>query len=283
MTLHNYRLVCANAKLFREGKPCEDCVGTHPWRAVRHRCYRDSALASFIAAAGIEIPRRLQAWDGVNLFLALTTFAKQRFIAGGLPPERLVVKPNFVDDPGIRANLPSESRTILYVGRLSHEKGVRTLLDAWGDSTPQNLELLIVGDGPLRVDLEASAPPGVRFVGHLAAEEVGELMLRSRALAFPSVWYEGQPMVLLEALAAGLPLIVSDLGGLPETVSDTQAAIFAQPGVRSSWARALGRLEDSQWVETAARRARSVYATRYSTESAINGLMSAYGTAMGSR
>jgi len=125
MTLHNYRLVCANAKLFREGKPCEDCVGTHPWRAVRHRCYRDSALASFIAAAGIEIPRRLQAWDGVNLFLALTTFAKQRFIAGGLPPERLVVKPNFVDDPGIRANLPSERRTILYVGRLSHEKGVR--------------------------------------------------------------------------------------------------------------------------------------------------------------
>jgi len=276
MTLHNYRLLCANAMLFREGRPCEECVGTHPWRAVPYRCYRGSALASVVAASAIEVSRRLGVWSDVAVFLTLTEFAKQRFVAGGFSADRLVVKPNFVDDPGSRTNPASESNTILFVGRLSEEKGVRTLLDAWRDAAPDDLELLIVGDGPLARELRATVPRGVRFAGKVPPTQVAELMRRARAMVFPSVWYEGQPMVLLEALAAGLPLVVSEIGGIPETVGDGGAAVSAPPGDRSAWAAALNRLSDAGWVDAASLHARAVYEARYSVEPALDGLMRAY-------
>ncbi len=276
MTLHNYRLLCANAMLFREGRPCEECVGTHPWRAVPYRCYRGSAFASAVAASAIEVARRLGVWGDVSVFITLTEFAKQRFVAAGLTADRLIVKPNFVDDPGSRTNPASASNTILFVGRLSEEKGVRTLLDAWRDAALDDLELLIVGDGPLAGELRATAPPAVRFAGRVPPAQVVELMRQARAMAFPSVWYEGQPMVLLEALAAGLPLVVSDIGGIPETVGDGGAAVSALPGDRSAWARALSRLTDAASVEVASMQARAVYEARYSVEPALEGLVRAY-------
>jgi len=279
MTLHNYRLLCANAMLFRDGRPCEECVGTHPWRAVPYRCYRGSAVASWVAASAIEISRRVGVWSDVAVFLTLTEFAKERFVAGGLAAERLVVKPNFVDDPGSRTNPASESSTVLFVGRLSEEKGIRTLLDAWRTGAFADLELLVVGDGPLAGELHATAPPGVRFAGRVPPEQVAELMRRARAMVFPSVWYEGQPMVLLEALAAGLPLVVSDIGGIPETVGDG-GAVSAPPGDRSAWADVLNRLRDATWIEEASLQARAVYEARYSVEPALEGLMRAYETAM---
>ncbi|NIA25551.1 MAG: glycosyltransferase [Gammaproteobacteria bacterium] len=283
VTLHNYRLMCANAKLFRDGGPCEDCVGTHPWRAVRQGCYRDSVPASIMAAAAIELPRRLHTWRSVDLFLPLTEFARERFIAGGLPPDKLWVKPNFVDDPGQRRVSPSESSVVLFVGRLSAEKGIEVLLDAWRDAAPDHLELLIVGDGPLRETLEGSPPSGVRFLGRLPADQVHELMLGARAMAFPSIWYEGQPIVLLEALAAGLPLVVSAIGGIPDTVADERAAVAVPAGDRSEWATALGRLADSDWVDDAGLHARHVFESRYAPCHALEALVEAYRRAMGNR
>jgi glycosyltransferase involved in cell wall biosynthesis len=280
MTLHNYRLLCANAMLFRDGKPCEDCVGTHPWRAVQHRCYRNSTLESLIAAAAIELPRRRGVWEDVDLLLPLTEFARGRFVAGGVPPEKLLVKPNFVDDPGPRAGAPSGSDSVLYVGRLSEEKGIRLLLDAWRLARPKGLELLVVGDGPLADGLGASVPPGVRLLGGLEHHNVRELMIEARALLFPSIWYEGQPMVVLESLAAGLPLVASKIGGIPETIADREAAILVPPGDRSEWADSILRLEDDSWVDTAGERSRSVFESRYSAEHALNGLMTAYGAAI---
>lgn len=275
LTLHNYRLLCANAMLYREGQPCEECVGIHPWRAVRYRCYRGSFLASAAAVSAIEVPRRLGVWHDVAVFLTLTHFARQRFIAGGLPAERLVVKPNFVDDPGGRMNPSSASNTVLFVGRLSEEKGIRNLLDVWRDG-PTDLELLVVGDGPLGDELRATAPPGVRFAGRVQQGQVSELMRRARAMVFPSVWYEGQPMVLLEALAAGLPLLVSSIGGIPETVGDRGAAISVAPDDRSAWGEALSRLADGAWVDEASLQARATYEARYSVEPALDGLTRAY-------
>jgi glycosyltransferase involved in cell wall biosynthesis len=274
MTLHNYRLLCANAMLFREGRVCEDCIGTSPWRAVPHRCYRNSMFASAVAATAIDIPRRLGVWDDVDLFISLTEFARERFVAGGLPATKLLVKPNFVDDPGPRPNLPSTSNTVLFVGRLSTEKGVRTLLEAWHSSDLAGLELLVVGDGPLREELESTAPRGVRFAGRVAPERVSELMLRSRGMVFPSVWYEGQPMVLLEALAAGLPVVASDIGGIPETVAGH--SVLVAPGDRTSWTRALERLADAEWVDSASAANRAVYESRYAPEVALGELEGAY-------
>jgi glycosyltransferase involved in cell wall biosynthesis len=274
MTLHNYRLLCANAQLFRDGHPCEDCVGRGPWQGVRHRCYRGSLPASMLAASAIAIPRRWDAWRNVDLFLALTDFAKDRFVAGGLPERKLLVKPNFVDDCGPRPVPPSESRTVLFVGRLSVEKGIDILLDAWGRACPDGLELVVVGDGPLASELRRSSPAGVRLLGRLGQQQVSELMLSARALVFPSIWYEGQPMVLLEALAAGLPLVVSSIGGLPDSVVDERAALMV--GQRSEWAKSLSGLVDDRWVDEAGHRARAVYEEHYGPTAALDRLLDAY-------
>lgn len=283
LTLHNYRLLCVNAQLFRDGKPCEDCVGTHPWSGLRHRCYRDSYLASAASAVTIQSNRWLKTWRKVDRLLALTDFARTRFMSAGLPPERLQIKSNFVDDPGPRKSLPSSSRTVLFVGRLSTEKGIADLLKAWSKANLEGLTLAVVGDGPLRPMLEASAPANVSFLGRLPGHHVEELMLSSRAMLFPSVWYEGQPMVLLEALAAGLPVIASDIGGLPETIADPRAASLAIPGDVASWVSALECLQDASWVETASSAARTVFENRYTPEIGLRALTDEYARAIANR
>ena len=226
LTVHNYRLACINGQLLREGHPCTICVGTHPWAGVKYRCYRDSLFASSVAAGTLALNRRMRTWERyVDVFLALTNFMKEFLIASGLPPERIIHLPNFTPDPGGRRNLPSESDTILFIGRLSPEKGIEQLLEAWVRSAPEGLRLVMVGDGPMAAQLAGQRWSGIEFRGRLDRPEVRELMLRARALVVPSTWFEGQPMVVLEALSAGLGVIVSDQGGLPETVGDGGVAV----------------------------------------------------------
>lgn len=283
MTLHNYRLLCVNAMLFRDGKPCEDCVASHPWHGVKHACYQDSWAASVISAATIDLHRRMRTWDMVDALLPLTEFARSRFLAGGFPPDKLRVKPNFVVDPGPRHSNPSESKMVVVVGRVSAEKGIQTLVEAWRRAAPTGLELVVIGDGPLRQELEINPPLSVRFLGSVSSAEVADYMLRARALVFPSVIYEGQPMVLLEGLAAGLPLVVSSIGGIPETVHDDQAAVFAEAGDADSWATALSRLGDDDWVDQAGRVARGVFEARYTPEQVLGELIDVYEQTIKSR
>jgi glycosyltransferase involved in cell wall biosynthesis len=282
-TLHNYRLMCVNAQLFRNGAPCEDCVGSHPWHGVQHRCYRGSVPASTVSAATIQLNRWLRTWQRVDRILVLTDFARSRFVASGIPADHLHLKPNFVDDPGRRFGSPSSSQTVLFVGRLSEEKGIADLLDVWATTVPVDLKLAVVGDGPLRSSLESLNIPNVHFVGQLAGPEVQQLMLSSRALVFPSIWYEGQPMVLLEALAAGLPLVVSDIGGLPEIVAGTTAAVLARPGDSGSWSDALGHLADNLRIDQSGKSARRVFEERYSPEIGLDRLMHEYEGAIAHR
>jgi glycosyltransferase involved in cell wall biosynthesis len=276
-TLHNYRLLCCNGKLFREGEPCELCVGSHPWRGVRHRCYRGSAMASGVVAGTTASHRALRTWDRqVDVFLTLTGFARELFLRGGLPAERMLVKPNSVPDPGARANPPSASQTVLYVGRLSEEKGILQLLDCWREAPPPGLELLIVGDGPLRREVEDRSLSRVRVAGRLATGRVRELMLSARALVFPSVWYEGQPMVVLEALAAGLPVLASDLGGTAATLRGMGREWLIQPGDRSAWQTGLAHLGGDTVIDRAGLRARALYEQAFTPERSLLGLETAY-------
>lgn len=277
MTLHNYRLLCANAILFRDGEPCELCVGSLPWNGVRYRCYRGSAVASLVAAAALTANRPAGTWQRyVDLFLALTEFARGVFIRGGLPEERVLVKPNSVADPGPRANPPSASRSVLYVGRLSEDKGVLRLLDAWRSASVADLELIVVGDGPLRQNIERRRAPGVRVVGRLAPSQVAKLMLTSRALAFPSLWYEGQPMVVLEALAAGLPVLASNHGGTEATLRGIGSKWLVEAGDRRGWQLALARLSDGTSLDQAGRRARELYERSFTPKCSLTALESAY-------
>jgi glycosyltransferase involved in cell wall biosynthesis len=277
MTLHNYRLVCANALLFRDGRPCEDCVGSHPWHGVVHRCYRGSVFQSVPAAATIALHHRLGTWrHDVDLFLALNEFSRTLLVRGGLPAERILVKPNFVDDPGARAVRAGSSPVVLCIGRLVAQKGVDLLLEAWRRLGDRRLELRLVGDGPLRGELERRAVPGVRFAGRLPPAEVREQMLAGRALVFPSRSYEGQPMVVLEALAAGLPVLASSLGGMPELLAPLGSAWRAPVATVAGWVEALGRLIDDQLVDQASTQARAQYERSLTRSGGLAALEAAY-------
>jgi glycosyltransferase involved in cell wall biosynthesis len=277
MTLHNYRLVCSNALLFRSGRPCEDCVGTHPWHGVRHRCYRGSVLASAAAAAAIAVNQARHTWErDVDLFLALSEFAKQRFVTGGIPESKIRIKPNFVSDPGPRSHPPSASRTVLYVGRLSPEKGADLLFDAWEAIDNTNFELLIVGEGPLRPQLVRRRLAGVRLLGSLPPREVARRILKARALIFPSTWYEGQPMVILEALASGLPVLGSDLGGTAELLRPLGSRWLVRPDDSGAWSSALLRLQDDEAIDVAGRQARELYEARFTPSTGLSQLEETY-------
>lgn len=148
-TVHNYRLSCVNALHYRDGSVCEDCVGRMPWRGVIHRCYRGSAAQSAVVAVTIGTHRVAGTWQkNVDVIIALTSFAAANLVVAGVPPERIVVKPNVVEDPGPRVKPASKSRRLLFVGRLTEDKGIIDLLDAWAATGSRNLELQIVGDGP---------------------------------------------------------------------------------------------------------------------------------------
>lgn len=219
-TLHNYRLICPGALLQRDGHPCEDCVGTTLLPALVHRCYRGSLPAT---AALVWMLARNR-WTGtyrtlVNRYIALTGFAADRLIAGGLPRERLAVKPNFLPDPPAPGS--GAGGYAVYTGRLSAEKGVRTLLEAW--KALGHIKLKILGDGPLRQELESTARNtglNVEFLGFLPRdrilEEIGQAVLQ----VVPSEWYEGFPMVILEAYACGTPVVAARIGSLDEIVID---------------------------------------------------------------
>jgi glycosyltransferase involved in cell wall biosynthesis len=284
MTLHNYRLLCANGQLFRDLAPCEDCVGAAPWPGVRHGCYRDSALLSVPPAGTIALHDRLRTWTrAVDLFLALNEFARARFIRGGLPPDRIRVKPNFVPDPGPRTRPAASSDTVLYVGRLSPEKGVDVLAEAWRRLDGGTLELVVIGDGPLQQALERRSPAGLRFQGQLPAGEVRSRMLGARALVLPSIWYEGQPMAVLEALAAGLPVLGSDIGGIPELLAPLGRDWLASPGEVASWAAGLQALTDGDRIAAASVEARALYERSFSTATAARALEAAYDQARSRR
>jgi glycosyltransferase involved in cell wall biosynthesis len=265
VSLHNYRLACVNSGLQRGGRPCELCLGKVPWRGVRHRCYRDSAAASAAAALGIQIHRLTGTWKhNVDLFLALTDFARQKLVLAGLPEGRIVVKPNFTPDPGPRPAAPSASRRIAFIGRLSPEKGLALALTAWRRAELPNLELAIAGEGPERRSLEARAPASVRFLGRLDRGAVDELLHSSRAVLLPAASYEAQPLGALEAMAAGAPVLGSDLGGVGETIRPLGPAWSVSPHTVAAWAKALSRLADDRFVDAGGLAARRTYEERHS-------------------
>lgn len=282
-TLHNYRRVCPNASLFRDGHPCEDCVGRSPWPGVIHRCYRSSAVASAAVAVGIELERRGGLLDrSVASYLVLNAFMRDVLVRGGLPPDKVVVKGNSVPDPGERPASPSASATLLVVGRLAPLKGVDVLLDAWELARPSDLQLLVVGDGPLRATLEARNVPGVRFLGRQTPERVRDLMLAARALALPSVWYEGQPMSVLEAMAAGLAVLASDTGGMDELLTGAGREWLVPRGDVRSWAAALERLAElpADRLDAAGAALRQRWSTHHSESVALAALEDVYAKAV---
>ena len=230
-TLHNYRLFCPAGTLFRNGNVCEDCMGKAiAWPGVRHACYRESRAATAVVAAMLSSHRLLRTWQRkVDLYIAISEFARQKFIEAGLSPEKIVVKPNFIEpDPG-----PGNERDdyALFVGRLSREKGIDTLLAAW-EKLDGSVNLKIVGDGPLaaKVRDQAARLPSVEALGRMDRDGVMALMGATNFLIFPSEPYETFGLVAVEACARETPVIVSRLGAMSEIIRDRDTGLHFEAG-----------------------------------------------------
>jgi len=278
MSLHNYRLMCVNGLLLRDGAPCERCVGSSALDGVRFRCYRDSYVASAIAALTLTLNRANDTWDTVAVFLANSPFVKQTYVAAGFSSEKIDVKPNFADDPGPRRRPPGESSTVLYVGRLSPEKGIGFFLDLWS-RTDATSNLRVIGEGPLLDDLR-TGHPDVEFVGALSPDRVREEMLDARALVFPSITYETCPLVILEAFAAGIPVLASRRGPMSDLLANLGEMWLREPGEADDWAEGVRLLDDDQAITVAGERARADYQQRFTPQIALERLELAYARAM---
>lgn len=279
-TLHNYRLLCPNALFFRQGRVCEDCLGkTPPWPGVRHACYRQSRAATATVAAMLTVHRLLRTWQRmVDVYIALTEFARQKFIQGGLPAEKIVVKPNFVHpDPGPREGLGDYA---LYVGRLSSEKGIQTLLTAW-KSLGSGYPLKIVGSGPLHASGSLRGQsPHIDWLGQQPRETVLQLMKGARILIFPSLVYENFPMSIAEAFAVGLPVIASCLGAMAELVEHGRTGLLFRPGDPEDLAdKVAWAWSHPHALAEMGRAARHEYETKYSAECNYKQLIEIYNLA----
>jgi len=230
-TLHNYRLLCANAYLFRDGKVCEDCVGKRfPWPGVVRGCYRGSKAGTAVVATMQSLHRTLQTWTKmVDTYIALTEFARQKFIQQGLPAEKIAVKPNFADSEPSPSK--GQGRYALFVGRLSPEKGIDKLFHAW-ERIGERMPLKIVGEGQLANTVAEATQKlrGVEWLGRQSKEQVLALMQDAQILVFPSMWYEGFPMVITEAYATGLPVIASNLGVSSSLIKHGRTGLHFRPG-----------------------------------------------------
>jgi glycosyltransferase involved in cell wall biosynthesis len=276
-TLRNYRLICPGSLLFRDGAACHDCVGKSlAWPGIVHKCYRQSHSASATVAAMATIHSMLGTWhQKVNRFITLTQFARDQFVAGGLPGDRIVTKPNCVyPDPG-----PGDgSGTFaLYVGRLSKEKGIATLLQAWS-RLQDRIPLKIVGDGPLSNDVRsfASTDPRVQWLGALSASQTLDIIGQAGLLIFPSEWYETFGRVAIEAFAKGTPVIASRIGAIAEVVPDGSFGRLFEPGNASDLHAKLQALLRQPSASSLRWSARQYYKENFTGERNYEQLMDVY-------
>ncbi len=281
-TLHNFRLLCPNALFFRDGRVCEDCLGKSvPWPGVVHHCYRNSRGASTAVAALLATHRALGTWrHAVDVYIALTRHGRGKFIEGGLPAERIVVKPNFVyPDPGPGAGTGGYA---LFVGRLSAEKGLETLLAAWKHLAGR-VPLTIVGDGPL-APLVAEAAAGdasIRWLGSRPLEEVYTLLGEAAFLVLPSRCYESFGRVAVEAFSRGTPVIASRLGAMAELVEHGRTGLHFEAsdaaGLAAQVQRLLADPGERGRMRAAARRE---FELHYTAEANYRSLMGIYEQAL---
>lgn len=280
MTIHNYRFICANALLLRNDRPCELCVNkTWPMDGIRYKCYRHSASQSALVTAITSIHKSLHTWQRkVDNYIVLTPFAKSRLVGSSfkVDPERMIIKPNFIPDPG-QGHLPRED-FFLFAGRLSADKGVHVLMKAFSQLTSK---LVILGEGPEKEILlqQHANASNITFAGKRSRKELLDMMKRCRAVVFPSLWYEGLPFVILEALATGTPIIASRLGTMAEVITHGFNGLHFSPGDVTELKNAVETMDKgAPQVEQLYGNARQTYLEKYHPDIHYKSIMSIYET-----
>jgi glycosyltransferase involved in cell wall biosynthesis len=276
-TLHNFRFVCPGAMLLRDGQPCERCLGTSLLPALKYRCYRNSTTATAALVLMLVVNRLRGSYQNlVNRYIALTEFAAGRLVAGGLPKERVVVKPNYIGY--IPGQCSDKQSYAVFVGRLKSEKGLHTLLQAWRKLP--DVPLKIIGDGELRGELESQVTTEglrVEFLGQLPRKAVLEQVSQAAIQIVPSQWYEGFPLVILEAYSCGTPVVASRIGSLNELVEENRSGVKFEAGNANDLADKVRGLWDSGTrLQAMGVYARDLVCARYNGEKNYQQLMQIY-------
>ncbi|MEU6141099.1 glycosyltransferase [Streptomyces sp. NPDC047081] len=286
-TLHNYTQVCPPGTLQRDGKPCTECVGSSvPLPAVRHGCYRNSRLATVPLAVSMSANRR-RWWTGVERFLCISAAQRDILVRAGMPAQRLAVKHNFVPDPDARRS--DDGEHLLYLGRLAEAKGVRLLMAAWDELAAgggAGVPLVIAGTGPLEAEVSAWAAgrDDVRYVGLYDTAECQKAIARSVAVVAPSTWLEAFGLVVVEAMAAGVPVVAAGHGAFVELVEDGVTGLLHRPGESASLASCLRRITaEPSTNREMGRAARLRYEQGFSPAVGLERLVEEYRTAIAVR
>jgi len=276
-TLRNFRLACPGAVFFRDGHICEECLGkVVPWPGVMHGCYRNSKALTVAPALMASVHRVAGTWKNrISAYVALTDFSRDKFVEIGLPKDKIFVKPNFVTDGGIGSG---DGNYALFVGRLSPEKGIDVVLEAW-KTIGTRMELKIAGGGPLEDDVRqaAAVTPGITYLGQVPLAETYELMGRASVLIFPSKWYETFGRTVAEAFAKGTPVIAAKIGSMATMVTHGQTGLHFNPDKPETlveqidWMLAHG--DDWRQMRVAARK---MYEENYTPERNYNIMMDIY-------
>lgn len=279
-TLHNYRAVCPTALLMHKGKINEISLKGRSWWTVSKRVYRNSILGSFVLACMVEMHKKIKTWHNkVDCFIALTEFSKQKYIEAGWPSDRIMVKANFIEDPFNSAPMiEKEGGYGLYVGRLSEEKGIDVLLSAWSNI---DFKLKVIGEGPLKSLVENKGTSFIEYLGIKEKAEVLSLIKNADFIIMSSTWYEGFPMVLVEAMCCGTPAIVSKLGSMEEIVEDGVTGLhFACEDINELTKKINYLLSNKKLKKEMALQARQKYLTKYTAEINYQRLIEIYQSAI---
>lgn len=226
ITLHNFRLICPSAILMHKNKIYEKSLKYSAYSTIIDKIYKDSYLGTFAVARMIEYHKRKNTWNlKVDQFIALTKFAKSKFLEAGFSSEKISIKPNFCNLSNSTLNQKREG--VLFVGRLSEEKGIHVLLESW---KKMKVKLKIIGDGPLLDKVKNCNNKYIEYLGFMKQEDIFSEMKKSSFLVFPSTWYEGFPMVILESFANGLPVVASNLGSMGEIIKNNYNGLHFASG-----------------------------------------------------
>jgi glycosyltransferase involved in cell wall biosynthesis len=278
-TLHNFRFLCPEARFFRKGASCELCLHKAlAWPGVIHACYHNSMFQTGIIAAMLAYHRFIKTLEQqVNRYIALSNFSRQKFIEGGLPSKKIVVKPNFVyPDPDGKLG---DGRYALVIGRLSPEKGIATLMKAW-EALP-HIPLKILGNGPLlpfvQGFIKGKNINSIEILGWQSRETVIALLREASFLIFPSACYENFPMTIIEAYACGAPVIATRLGAATNIILEGVTGLFFEPGDEESLIEKVvwAWNHPNEIIEMGAR-ARKEYETSYTAQKNYELLMKIY-------
>lgn len=245
MTLHDYKLICPTYQLLDDGKICEACLPGRFGQAVKRRCNRGSLVGSALSALELSVHTRTGAYAGIDALLCPSEFLRAKMVQGGIAEHRLVHLTNFCDLTSVHP-AAGPGHGVLYAGRLSPEKGVDVLVDAV-EHLPEGLPVTVAGDGAERAALEQRAvergvADRIAFLGRVPADQLHALMRAASVVVAPSRWYENQPMTVLEAFGCARPVVASDLGGLPELVTDGVSGALVPHDDPRALAAALARV-----------------------------------------